>query len=92
MTSTNPSRSAEVCPKCGAIRGQPTPTGRNDDDAGCNRHSPMEPWQSAASRSIEIPHEAVTAAAVALGAKIHWLNDPGARQRARSCRVARRRG
>lgn len=28
-----------VCPKCGAERG-----GRNDDDAGCNRHSPMEPW------------------------------------------------
>lgn len=34
------SQSSVRCPKCGAERG-----GRNDDDAGCNRHSPMEPWQ-----------------------------------------------
>ncbi len=34
-----------VCPKCGARRG-----GRNNDDAGCNRHSPMETWQPARSQ------------------------------------------
>lgn len=37
---------SEVCPKCEQPRG-----GGNDDDAGCNRHSPMEPWQEQEARS-----------------------------------------
>jgi hypothetical protein len=38
--SRQPDVEQSVCPKCGAERGR-----RNNDDAGCNRHSPMEPWR-----------------------------------------------